>query len=158
MVLQKLITPVVLLAVLASTGLTDTGLCTVNCALAGLTRAQHEQMHHAEHEQMRDSAMSMTMPMASQGGQNQQTDMDMGTKSAGDGRIFGSRQCARYLDSVVLASASKFALTRTIDLSSYLVISVSDSGKPASVPNLSIARDSLPPPVAAQTPSAQIRI
>lgn len=154
--LQKLITPLALLAVIASTSIAETSLCSVNCALVGLTSSQHEHMNHPE--QTRDSSMSMVMPMTSHAGQSRDADMDTNAKSADSELVMRSRQCATYSDSFVLASGSKSVLTRTIGVHSNLGITTVDFGNSAYVVNLSIARDFLPPPVGEQTPSAPIRI
>lgn len=156
--LRKLTTVFVSMVFLVSTGVAEASLCTVNCALAGLTRSQHEHIHYLQHGQVRDSAMRMTMPMTSQGGQHQQTDMDMSTQSVGNERDIGSRRCAGHTDSVGLASGTKFVLTRIVDLHANLAITAADFRSSVAITGLSILHGSLPPPGAAQTRSAPIRV
>lgn len=158
MAARKVTTVLVSMALLLSTGVAETSLCTVNCALAGLTRSQHEGMHHLQHRQMRDSAMPMTMPMASQGGQHHQTDMEMSTKSAGNEPDVGSTRCPGHSDFDVLASGTKFVLTRIVNLHSNTAITVADYRKSASITNLLIPRGPLPPLATAKTSSVPIRI
>lgn len=154
--LRKLITVFVLTALLVSTGVAETSLCTVNCALAGLTSSPHEKMHPPQHEHMRNSAKSMAMRMTSQRGPHEH--MDMSSTPAGNESEIGSRRCAGDSDSVVLASGTKFVSTKIVDMHSNLAITGADSGNSVQVVDRSIPRDSLPPPAALQTPSAPIRI
>ena len=134
----------VLMALLFTTSTAETNLCSVNCALAGLESAQHEQMHHSP------------APMGSRAGHHHH--MDLNSNALPAGPALHSRQCAKYPESTVLAASSKFVLTRNIEVSLNYAIKTFVSGSTISALSSSGFFRASSPPIIAAHPQTPIRI
>ena len=141
--LRKLTAILIFVAMLASTGTAEAIPCTVNCAFAGLGRAQHQHMHHPE--------------VASN--QHHHHHMDMSANAPQSNELaLRSVRCAAYSEFVALAAASRFVLTRNIEFESNFAVATDASALAISALGFSIPAPCGSPPNRPLNPVTPIRI
>jgi hypothetical protein len=133
---NRVISAYLLMALLVTATTAEMNLCRVNCALAGLSGPQHEQMHHSS-AAVRSEA-------------HHHHHMDLNSNALPAQPALHSRQCAKYAESTVLSASSKFVVTRNIELSQNSAINTSVSAGTISASSVSFFPVS-PPIIAAHT-------
>ena len=141
--LRKLTAILILVALLASTGIAEAIPCTVNCAFAGLRHAQHRHMHHPE--------------VASN--QHHHHHMDMSANAPQSNELaLRSGRCTAYSEFVAQAAVSRFVLTRNIEFESNLAVTRDASALAIPALDFSIPAPSGSPPNRSLNPVTPIRI